>query len=135
MAQNPGLRDARPGDAPRVTVNDPRPLHQTTIHTDSPRPRERSNRTLAFIIGGVVVGLIVLFLLFGGIFDGDRGSPGTTAPLAPVGNSTTINVEPGTAPADTTAPIGTAPAEPEPVELLEQPIPGVQTEPAPAPAD
>jgi hypothetical protein len=81
------------------------------------------------VIGGVVVGLIVPFLLFGGIFDGDRGSPGTTAPLAPVGNSTTINVDPGTAPADT------APAEPEPVDLLEQPIPGVQTEPAPAPAD
>ena len=129
MAQNPGPRDAPQGDAPRVTVSEPRPLHQTNIHTDNPRPRGRSNSTLAFIVGGVVVGLVVLFLLFGGIFGGDRAGPGATAPVAPVDSSTTINVDPGTAPADP------APAEPEPVELLEQPIPGVQTEPAPAPAD
>jgi hypothetical protein len=108
---------------PRGYTDAPRAPHETHIHDNrvAPPPRAGGNG-LAFIVGGVVVAVVVLFLLFGGFAGNDSLAPGATAP---VGNSTTINVEP-------TAP---APAAEEPAPLLEQPIPGVQTEPAPAPAD
>jgi hypothetical protein len=105
---------------------DPRPLpgapHETHIHDNRVAPVRQGGSGLYFIVGGVVVALVVLFLMFGGVL-GNGSAPSSSAP-APVGNSTTINVEPA-------AP---APAAEQPAPLLEQPIPGIQTDPAPAPA-
>lgn len=130
MAYNNDPRpDARPPGA------DPRTPHQTNIHNTTPvGPPATSGSSMAFIVGGVVVAIIVLFLLFGGIFGNSRSGSGvsTTAPAG--GTTNTINVEPGA-----------APAQQQTTPLLEQPIPGVRTEsapaapaetaPAPAPAD
>ncbi|MDD7970674.1 hypothetical protein [Roseinatronobacter alkalisoli] len=86
---------------------------------------------MAFIVGGVVVGLILLYLLFGGF----GSSTPTSTSTAPAGSSTIINNDAGTGAAGTgaegTAPAGdgaTAPAAPEPAT-------GAETAPAPLPAD
>ncbi len=107
--QKPGAKPATPGQ-PAV--------HQTDVHVDRPVHRERSSSTsLAFIVGGVVVAVIVLYLIFGGMFGNNR--TGVTG-QSPVGSSNTINVAPAPATQGGTAPTQTAPA------------PGAATDVAPA---
>ena len=110
---------------PRDDGKPPVAPHETHIHTGpTPPPEKRSNSVLAFIVGGTVVGLVILYF----IFDGFGGNGTTPTSSAPVENSTTINVAPEAAPAD-----DAATAEPAP----EQPATGadVEVEPAPVPTE
>lgn len=92
-----------------------------TLHV-APAPERSGIGGLAFIVGGLLVAVVVLFFFLGGDwFDNRAAVSGSDAT-----GSTTQPVQPVT------------PAQPEAVEreeLLEQPIPGVQTQPTPAPVD
>lgn len=111
-----------PSIAPRPYVAEPRVPHETHVHTTPPPPpaKSGSGAVLAFIVGGLVVGVAALYMLF------SPGSAPAPDASAPAGNSTTINVEPGAAP---------APAEPAPADTAPEPPAAGETEAAPAPAD
>lgn len=100
----------------------PRTPHETHVHYDRTPPRSGIS-SLAFVVGGLLVAVLVLFFVFGGA---ETNPNAPTAP-APVGNNTSITIDPAT-------PAVPAPAE-QPAPALEQPIPGVPTETVPAPAD
>ena len=118
-----------PPTPPRNIGNEPGARNETHIHTTptTAPPEKRSNTALAFIVGGVVVGLVILYFLFDG-FGSNNTAPTTSAP---VDNSSSITVEPGTSTTET------APAsEPEPAP--QQPAAtddAGEAAPEPAPAD
>ncbi|MCC5999569.1 MAG: hypothetical protein JJU19_01725 [Pararhodobacter sp.] len=117
-------------------TTDPRPPHDPHLHIHRVPP-QRGN-SMAFIVGGVVVAVIVLFLLFSGTFR--TGEPVTTSPAAvdgappaavegqPAAPVTGDGMAPATddgAPAPDAAPAAPAPADTAPAEPA----------PVPAPAD
>ncbi len=83
--------------------------HTTYVERDRvERVRGEGSSGLAFIVGGLVVAVIVLVVLFGGFFETDGGSTSVTiestetAPAAPAADPAPADVAPATeaAPAD-----------------------------------
>lgn len=91
---------------PRTPGVDPRVPNQTHTHINTPAPSTRSSSSMAFIVGGVVVAVIVLYLVFSGMFGSNQS---TISGQAPAGSSSTVNIE---APAAPAAPTNVAPADP-----------------------
>lgn len=113
-----GMPPRTPGEPPR-----PGEIHNTTTHNTTNAPK-RSGTSMALILGGIVVAVIVLFMLFSpgrttdpgmGTLPGENTAPAGdgTAPAGGVGGAgggTAPAGEP-TAPAgDATAPAGEPPA-------------------------
>ncbi|WP_296475934.1 hypothetical protein [Roseinatronobacter sp.] len=118
-----------PHTPPRVPGVEPGARNETHIHTppSTPRPEKRSNTALAFIVGGVAVGLVILYFLFDG-FGTNNAAPTSSGA---VDSSTSITVEPGTSTTET------APA-PEPEAAPQAPAAtddAGEAAPEPAPAD
>jgi len=99
--------------------------NQTHTHINTPARENRSSSTMAFIVGGVVVAVLILYFVFSGMFGSNQSG---ISSQAPAGSSSTVNIEAPAAPAATT---NVAPAEP-----VAPAAPAAPAEPvAPAPAD
>lgn len=118
---------------PRTPGVDPRVPNQTNTHVNTPVPSGRSTSSMAFIVGGVVVAVIVLYLVFSGMFGSNQS---TSSGPAPTGSSSSVNIE---APAAPTAPTNVAPADPvapvAPADPVAPAAPAPAETVAPAPAD
>ncbi len=98
-----------------------------------PQPREKSNSTVIFIVGGLVVAVGVLAYVFSNDSTPDANPTADTAPAVSIENNTTTPApaDPAAAPAPAEVPAEPAPAEPEAAPADPAPAPA---EPAPAPA-
>lgn len=121
--------DNKPHTPPRTPGIEPGARNETHIHTtpSAPPPEKRSNTVLAFIVGGVAVGLVILYFLFDG-FGTNNAAPTSSAP---VDSSTNITVEPGTSTTET-APAAEPEAAPQEPAATDD---AGEAAPEPAPAD
>jgi len=93
---------------PRTPTN-PQVPNQTHNHINAPVRESRSSSTMAFIVGGVVVAVLVLYFVFSGMFGGNQSG---ISSQAPAGSSSTVNIEAPAAPAATTDAAPAAPVAP-----------------------
>lgn len=105
---------------PRTPGVDPQAPNQTHTHVNMPVRESRSSSTMAFIVGGVVVAVIVLYLVFSGMFSSNRSTIGSQAPA---GSSSSVIIEAPAAPSSAAPAATTTPAAPTNVAPAEPVVP------------